>query len=108
MRNNKNKKRLLIAAASIAGAAVIGTVVALTRKPDVVTNPCWRTFHKADGTPKKPFDTALQANLQSLKQLVQHGEVCNPYQANGKFFTGHSNTALVRSINPIKLLQKGA
>ena len=101
-------KRMLLVASSVAGAAVIGTVFALTRKPTVVENPCWRTFHRADGTPKKPFDTAFDANLQSLKQLVKHGEICNPYQANGKFFTGHSNTALVRSINPIKLLQKGA
>ena len=54
------------------------------------------------GRCKKAFDKAWQANLQSVKQLLFHGEICNPYQVGSKFYTGHSKYAWCRSLNPFK------
>lgn len=70
--------------------------------PDVVERPCFRSCHRADGCPKKSFDKAWKANWQSVKQLVLHGEVCNSYQVDGKFYTGHSKKAFCKNINPFK------
>lgn len=79
-----------IALGALAVAAV-GVGFVLFNKPDKVKNPCWRTFHRKDGRPKVAFKSAMRANLQSVRQFVFHGEVCNPYEANGMFYTGHSS-----------------
>ena len=100
MDKKKIKKIACVAAgcAAIACAGVIAFVYG--HKPDVVKNPCFRTTHRADGKPKKPFDTPQAANWQSVKQFLRHGEVCNSYESEGKYYTGHSNKALIRSLNP--------
>lgn len=87
---------------TIVSSALGSTIYVVCNKPSVVTNPCRRTFYREDGVPKKAFDTAWRANLQVVKQLFLHGEVCNPYQANGKYYTGHSKYAPIKSINPFK------
>ena len=71
-------------------------------KPDVVKNPCPRSFFRADGIPKVAFDKPWKANLQTVIQLVLHGEICNSYQIGEKFYTGHSKKAICRCINPFK------
>lgn len=98
---NKKIKKIAYVAAGCVGAACLGTIAFIYgHKPDVVTNPCFRSTHRADGKPKKPFYTAKEANLQSVKQFLRHGEVCNAYQVGDKYYTGHSNKALIRSLNP--------
>lgn len=96
---------LAVVGGSAAMAALGVVCYVYGHKPDEVKRPCWRTFHRADGKPKKSFDSAAAANWQSVKQLFLKGEVCNPYQADGKYYTGHSKYASVRSLNPFK---KGA
>lgn len=90
----------------LGGTALLTTAVAAAyvfgHKPDIVTNPCWRSCHLADGRCKKAFETAAKANWQSVKQFVLHGEICNSYQVGDKFYTGHSKYAWCRSINPFK------
>lgn len=85
---------------SVIGAGVISFVV--FNNPSKVEHPCLRTFTRLDGIPKKAFDSRMAANLQSVIQLIRYGEVCNPYMANGKYYTGHSNKAWVRNINIFK------
>lgn len=100
--NKKTKYTLLgIGAAAVAGAGAAACYIAFN-KPDVVTNPCFRTFFRQDGTPKKAFDSAQRANAQAVWQLIRYGEVCNPYEAAGRFYTGHSKDALIKSLNPFK------
>lgn len=101
------KKKLKTAGKVFLGVAAVGaTGVAIYvnfNKPAQVTTPSYRTYFRADGKPKVAFNTARRANWQAVKQLFLHGEVCNPYQApNGKFYTGHSRSAIVRNINPFK------
>lgn len=102
----EKKKKLKKVGWWLGGAvAVIGggtLAYVFCNKPDVVANPCWRSCHLADGRCKKPFNKAWKANLQSVKQLVKHGEICNPYQVDDKFYTGHSKNAWCRSLNPFK------
>ena len=88
----KNKvKKCLKTTALLAGTTTAAVALyVIGHKPDVVTNPCFRSLHRADGRPKIAFDTAWRANLQSVKQFFLHGEVCNSYQVNDKFYTGHS------------------
>lgn len=104
--NREKKKKLKKAACYVGGAAAIigGGILAYVygNKPDVVENPCWRSCHLADGRCKKSFDKPWKANLQSVKQLLKHGEICNPYQMGDKFYTGHSKYAWCRSLNPFK------
>lgn len=102
--NKKNTfKKVGSSAAGFASAVVSGVVLfVFGNKPDVVSNPCYRSSHRADGYPKKVFDKAWKANWQSVKQLVCYGEVCNPYQVGRKFYTGHSRKAWVRNINIFK------
>lgn len=108
--NADMKKKKIKKFAKIVGGAVL-LVAASTaayvygHKPVVVENPCWRSCHLVNGRCKKAFDTARQANWQSVKQLVLHGEVCNPYQVGEKYYTGHSNKALFKSVNPFKQLK---
>ena len=87
---------------SILGTAAIlaaGTLVyVLGHKPDVVSEPCFRSRHRADGRPKKAFNTAQKANWQSVKQFVRYGEVCNSYQVDDKYYTGHSKNAFCKNI----------
>lgn len=90
-------------AGSVAGIVVAGVATyVLINKPNKVECPCWRSCHLANGTPKKEFDSAWQANLQSVKQFFRYGEVCNPYQVGDKYYTGHSKNAVIRSINFLK------
>lgn len=98
----KNKIGLSVAGA--AAATIGGTALYVCfHTPNLVTNPSYRTFYRADGIPKKVFDKPWKANWQSFKQLVLHGEVCPSYSVDGdKFLTGHSNKSLIRSINPFK------
>lgn len=102
----ENKKKLkkagYIAGGTILGAAAGILIYVFGHKPDEVANPCFRTLHRADGTPKCTFDKAWEANWQSVKQLILHGELCNSYKANGKYLTGHSRNALFRNINFLK------
>ena len=96
-------KKVAYVAGGIVAVAAAGTIAFIClNKPDVVENPCWRSCHLADGRCKKAFDKAWQANLQSVKQLLFHGEICNPYQVGSKFYTGHSKYAWCRSLNPFK------
>jgi hypothetical protein len=87
----KKKKKIVATVAAVVGTAtaVVATYV-FGHKPNVVTKPCYRSLHRADGRPKIAFDSAWRANWQSVKQLFLHGEVCNSYQVNDKFYTGHS------------------
>lgn len=91
-----------ILVASIVSA--LGTAAYVVfNKPKQVKNACPRTYHRADGKPKVAYNSAQRANWQAVKQLFLHGEVCNPYQApNGKYYTGHSKNAIIKSINPLK------
>lgn len=101
--DKKKIKKIACVAAGCAAAAGLGLIAFVYgHKPDVVNNPCFRSTHRADGKPKKPFNTAKEANMQSLKQFFRHGEVCNSYQVGDKYYTGHSNTAPFRNINPFK------
>lgn len=98
-----NTKRICYGIVAVAGAALLitGGYVAF-HNPDVVKNPCTRSFFRADGIPKVAFDKAWKANLQSVIQFVRYGEICNSYQVGELFFTGHSNKAFCRCINPFK------
>lgn len=79
--------------------AAVGTLVyVFGHKPDVVSEPCFRSRHRADGRPKKAFGTPQEANWQSVKQFVRYGEVCNSYQVDDKYYTGHSKNAFRRNI----------
>lgn len=102
----KTKKRKKYAACITGGvvlAAVAGTAAyVFGHKPDVVNKPCFRSCHRIDKLPKKPFDKAWKANWQTVKQFFFHGEVCNSYKVGGKYYTGHSKNAFCRSINPFK------
>ncbi len=109
MKKRNNKKAALYIIGGVATLVTLGAVgYVCYHKPDVVKNPCRRTFFRSDGVAKKCFDTAAKANLQTLKQLILHGEVCNSYEANGKYYTGHSKDALIKSINPFKVIKKTA
>ena len=81
---------------SLLGLATV--VYVFGHKPDVVSEPCFRSRHRADGRPKKAFNTPQAANWQSVKQLVRYGEVCNSYQVEDQYFTGHSKNASRRNI----------
>lgn len=97
------KKKLAIFGISTVAVAALSTVAyVFGHKPDVVENPCWRSCHLADGRCKKAFDTAAEANWQSVKQLVHHGEVCNSYQVGDKYYTGHSKYARIKSIRQLE------
>lgn len=105
MKKNKINKFAKIVGGAVLLAAASTAAYVYGHKPVVVENPCWRSCHLADGRCKKAFDTARQANWQSVKQFFRHGEVCNPYQVGDKFYTGHSNYAWCKSINPFKMLK---
>lgn len=95
----KTKKILGYGIAGCALAVVaVGAAYVMFNTPDKVKTPCWRTFHRKDRKPKMAFKSAARANFQSLTQLVLHGEVCNSYEANGKFYTGHSKYAAIKNI----------
>lgn len=99
----KKLKNAAYIAAGIGGVAFVGTAAyVFGYKPDVVDNPCFRSCHRDNGCPKKPFDKAWKANWQTVKQLFLYGEVCNSYQVGDKYYTGHSKNAFCRSINPFK------
>lgn len=87
----KTKRRIAATVTAVVGTATAAVAAyVFGHKPDIVTKPCYRSLHRADGRPKVAFDTAWRANWQSVKQLFLHGEVCNSYQVNDKFYTGHS------------------
>lgn len=93
------RKKIFITLAGTASCVLVAAAgYVLFNKPAVVTNPCKRTFYRLDGKPKVSFKTPQRANWQSLKQLCCYGEVCNPYYANGRYYTGHSNKAPIKSI----------
>lgn len=97
----KTKKALLIGG-SIVAAGIVGTacyVLGHTPKPGI---PCSRSTMRADGIPKVAFDKPWKANLRTIVQFVRHGEVCTSYEINGKFYTGHSKKAIIRSIRFLK------
>lgn len=98
----KIKKCLYVVGGTLGTGLVITGAFVLFNKPSKVRTPCWRSFNRADGTPKIAFDSPQRANLQSVKQLFLHGEVCNPYQAGDKYYTGHSKNAFIKNINPFK------
>ena len=102
----KHKKRLKKVGWVAGGAALLVVAYVFGNKPAKVAIPCHRSCYRADGCPKKAFDKPWKANLQSVKQLLFHGELCNSYQVGDKFYTGHSKNAPCRSINPLKLLKK--
>lgn len=102
---NQEEKIATIVGGTLALVALGTIAYLLGHKPDIVTKPCWRSCHLADGRCKKAFDTAAQANWQSVKQFVCHGEVCNSYQVGDKYYTGHSRYAWVRSVNPLNLFK---
>jgi len=92
MKNIFFKKKLVSATVAGAGLAALGMgSYVLLNKPEIVTNPCRRTFMRSDGRPKVAFDSAWRANFQSLVQLICHAEICYPYEANGKYYTGHKS-----------------
>lgn len=96
-------KKIGYGVGAVAGVTLLFTVGYVAfHKPDIVKNPCPRSFYRADGIPKKAFDKPWKANLQTVIQLVRHGEICNSYQVGEKFFTGHSKKAICRCINPFK------
>lgn len=102
-KTKKKKKKFFKAVGwTTFGATLIAGTYIVFNKPNKVENPTFRTRHRADGIPKIAFDKAWQANLQSVKQLVMHGEICTPYQDGDKFFTGHTRNARLRNINPFK------
>ena len=105
MKKIKNNKIAKFVGSAVLLAAAGTAAYVYGHKPVVVENPCWRSCHLVDGRCKKAFDTARQANWQSVKQLVLHGEVCNPYQVGEKFYTGHSKNAWFKSVNPFKQLK---
>lgn len=86
----KNLKKIATLVGETALLGVLGVVAfVFVHKPDVVVNPCFRSTHRADGTPKMPFDSAQAANWQSVKQFFLHGEVCPAYKVGNTYFTGH-------------------
>lgn len=90
--NNKIKKTAQLLGWT-ALLAVVNTIVWIfTHDPDRVTHPCFRSTHRADGRPKRAFRSARAANLQSVKQLLVHGQCCTPYHvvSTGRYYTGHS------------------
>lgn len=103
MKKITTTKKICYGVGAVAGVTLLltGGYVAF-HKPDVVKNPCPRSFFRADGIPKKAFDKPWKANLQTVIQLVRHGEICNTYQVGEKFFTGHSKKSICRCINPFK------
>lgn len=99
--NKKIKKTLTFAAgAATAVVTVVGAYV-FFNKPSEVQCPCLRSTHRADGLPKKAFDSAREANFQSFKQFILHGEFCNPYKVGDKYYTGHSKDAPFKNIHDI-------
>lgn len=95
----KKIKKVSIGIGVVAGTAFVGIACyVFGHRPVKVKNPCPRTFMRADGVPKKAYDKPWRANWQTVVQLVRHGEVCNSYEANGKYYTGHSKKAIIRSI----------
>lgn len=95
-----------IAVAGVAGVAAATTVCyAVGHTPAKVTNPCPRTFMRKDGIPKIAFSTAWRANLQAAYQFFRYGAICNPYEAFGKFYTGHGKT--LDGTYPGWLMEKG-
>ena len=97
----KDKKRIAYLGVATLAVAGVGAYV-LGHTPTKVENPSPRAFVRADGIPKIAFDKPWKANWQTVKQLFRYGEVCNSYQAGGKFYTGHSKKAILKSINPFK------
>lgn len=102
----KTKKRLKFTGCAVVGtaltAALCTALYVLIHKPDNVSKPCYRSTHRADGREKLAFDTPERANYQSVKQFYRYGEICNSYRVGDKYYTGHSNKALIRSINLFK------
>lgn len=98
----KITKRVLIGAAVATTAITAISLFVFKHKPAVAANPTHRSFYRADGVAKKAFDTPAKANFQVIKQLFLYGEICTPYQAGKKFYTGHNCNIPIRSINPIK------
>lgn len=97
----ENSARMLL---GVAGLTVLGLASYLFHEPDEVKNACWRSTHRDNGWAKKAFEKAWQANWQTIKQLVLHGEVCNAYKIkdSGKYYTGHSRNCPIKSVNPFK------
>lgn len=101
--NKKTIKKAMYVTGEIITCVTVGTAIyVFGHKPDVVTNPCFRSCFRADGCRKIAFDKAWKANVQTVIQLVRYGEVCSSYQVGDKFYTGHSNKAFCRNINPFK------
>lgn len=98
----KTKKVLLTLGGAVGAAGLFTAAYVMFNKPSHVEHTCPRTFTRGDGKPKIAFQSPRRANFQSVKQLFLHGEVCNPYEANGKYYTGHSKNAFIKSINPFK------
>ena len=89
----KVAKWAIEAAAITAGVVfVIGVGYVFLNEPNQGYGS-WRSTHRSDGKPKVAFDTPERANFQSLKQLVQYGEVCHPYKVGDKYYTGHKRAA---------------
>lgn len=86
---NKTLKAVAIVSATVSFLA-LGYV--LLNKPGAGKGN-FRSTHRSDGRPKLAFKTRERANLQALKQLLQHGEVCYPYEVDGKYYTGHRYAA---------------
>ena len=89
----KRLKKVGIGAGFFLGVVTVGTFgYVLGYKPkDGI--PCSRSVMRADGVPKKAFDSAIRANCQSVIQFVFHGEICRPYKIGNKFYTGHIKRA---------------
>ena len=102
MEAKKIKKACITGGIILSGGLLLGVCYVRFHKPAVVQRPCYRSFHRADGCPKVAYDTSQKANWQSIKQLLRHGEICNPYQVGNKYYTGHSKYALCKNINPFK------
>lgn len=89
----KTKSRIktgLKVAGIAAGAAVIAGTLYVVAYPPRQGKNSPRSIYRADGVPKKAFDSRIRANLQSLIQLVRHGELCLPYKIGDKYYTGHN------------------
>lgn len=102
IKNNMEGKKVLKTIGKVAfwSAVVVGGAVAIfvVAYPPKQGKRCRRSLFRDDGVPKKAFKSRIRANWQSVIQLFRHGELCTPYQIDGKFYTGH-NRELNKAIN---------
>lgn len=91
--DEKTKQRLKkagkVALYSVAAVGAIATIAVVCYQPKEGKHSP-RSLVRSDGIPKKAFKSRIRANLQSILQLVKHGELCMPYKVKDKYYTGHN------------------